>query len=74
MELVFISKNQNGDYYVGFKIKVNRGIRGKTKSKVDELIIVGIPKDKFPEFCKDYDISQRKVDESLFYIPERKNL
>lgn len=51
-ELAFISKNKDGNYYFGFKVKVQRGIRGKTKSKVDELIIVGMPKEKVADFCK----------------------
>lgn len=51
-DIAFISKNKNGDYYFGFKVKVQRGIRGKTKSIVDELIIVGMPKEKATDFCK----------------------
>ena len=51
-DIAFISKNKNGDYYFGFKVKVQRGIKGKTKSKVDELIIVGMPKEKVADFCK----------------------
>lgn len=51
MNIQWISKNDNGDYYVGYKVKVQRGIRGKTKSKVDEVLIVGIPKKDFKSFC-----------------------
>lgn len=50
-EIVFVSCNSDGNFYVGYKIKVQRGIRGKSKSKVDELIIVGIPRDKFNKWC-----------------------
>lgn len=49
-KLAFVSQNKNGDYYVGYKIPVTRGIRGKTKGTVDELIIVGMNKSKFEEF------------------------
>lgn len=60
MEIVFISKNKNGDFYVGYKIQVNRGIRGKSRAHVDELLIVGIPKERFPKFCKQHNIVIRK--------------
>ena len=49
--LVFISKTAGG-YYFGYKVKVQRGIRGKTKSIVDELLIVGMPTDKAIEHAK----------------------
>lgn len=52
-EVVFISKNKDGNYYVGIKVKVQRGIRGKTKSKVDELLIVGLNKKYFEKWMKD---------------------
>lgn len=52
MEIAFINKNKNGDYYVGYKIKAKREIKGKKGSTADELIIVGIPKDKIKDFCK----------------------
>ena len=51
-EVVFISKNKDGNYYVGIKVKVQRGIRGKTKSKVDELLIVGLNKKYFDNWIK----------------------
>lgn len=51
-EIAFISQNQDGNWYIGYKVKVQRGIKGKTKSKVDELLIVGIPESKFDDFCK----------------------
>lgn len=56
MEIQFISKNKDGNYYIGFKQNVARGIRGKTRGHVDELIIVGMNKSKFKEFCKHYNI------------------
>ena len=60
MDIQWISMNANGDFYVGYKVKVQRGIRGKTKSKVDEVLIVGVPKNDFKDFCLkndlDYDV------------------
>lgn len=51
MKVQWISANENGDFYVGYKVKVTRGIRGKTKGNVDEVLIVGVPKAKFNNFC-----------------------
>lgn len=51
-EVVFISRNKDGNYYVGIKVKVQRGIRGKTKGKVDELLIVGLNKKYFDKWIK----------------------
>jgi len=56
-ELQYITKNKDGNYYAIYKVKVQRGIKGKTKSKVDELLIVGIPKSKFKDFCKKHNIN-----------------
>lgn len=56
MQLEFISRNKDGNYYVGYTIPVQRGIKGKTRSKVNELIIIGIPKSKFRKFCKETKI------------------
>lgn len=46
-DIVFISENEDGNFYIGYKVKVQRGIKGKTRSKVDELIIVGMNREKF---------------------------
>lgn len=51
-EIAFITKNKDGNYYVGIKIKVKRGIKGKTKSKVDELLIIGMKKEAFEKWKK----------------------
>ena len=51
-EVVFISKNKDGNYYVGIKVKVQRGIRGKTTGKVDELLIIGLNKKYFDNWIK----------------------
>ena len=40
-QIEFISRNKDGNYYVGYRINVSRGMHGKTKGHVDELIIVG---------------------------------
>ena len=50
--LEFISTNQNGDYYFGFRIHAPRNINPKAKHKADELIIVGVPKCKLKKFLK----------------------
>ena len=48
-----INRNQNGDYYIIFRLpKVKRGIRGKSKGQVDELLIVGVPQKKIDAFLK----------------------
>lgn len=60
MTIEFINCNENGDWYVGYRVKVQRGIKGKTKSKVDELLIVGIPGSQFNDFCKREGIIVKK--------------
>lgn len=38
-----IIENQDGNFYFIFKVpNVKRGIRGKNRGKVDELLIVGV--------------------------------
>lgn len=61
----WISKNQYGDYYVCYEVLVQRGIRGKDKGQVIEVLIVGVPKDKFKEFCQKHDIDYSKAMEEL---------
>ena len=58
-KIEFVSRNKDGNYYVGFRVPVKRGIRGKTKAVVDELIIVGMHKDKFKDFCKKNNIEYK---------------
>ena len=43
-KLTMIIFNKNGTLYALYKINVQRGIKGKSKSKVDETLIWGIPK------------------------------
>lgn len=66
-EVIFISTNKDGNFYIGYKIKVQRGIRGKTKSQVDELLIIGIPRKKFKKYMQD------NIDKMEFPDQERKN-
>lgn len=48
-----INRNENGDYYFIFKLpKVARGMHGKTKGHVDELLIVGVPQAKLEDYIK----------------------
>ena len=45
--IVFVSQNKDGNWYVGYKVKVKRGIRGKAKGFVNEVLIVGMNSQKF---------------------------
>ena len=56
IKIEFISRNKDGNWYVGYKTKVQRGIKGKSRSKVDELLIIGIPDKKFDKWCKEHNI------------------
>ena len=49
-ELIQVSIQPNGVYFIE-KIRVLRGIRGKTRGKVDEVIITGIPLRKVQQYC-----------------------
>ena len=43
--LLAINRNENGDYYFLYAVpNVKRGIRGKSKGQVNEILIVGVPK------------------------------
>lgn len=56
-ELITISIQENGAYFI-YKIpNVKRGIRGKNKGNVNELIIVGVPIDKLEQYCKKENIT-----------------
>lgn len=61
MKLEAISRNKNGDYYFIYKIPVKRGIRGKNKAIVDELIIVGMNKDRVREYCEKQGIDIERI-------------
>ena len=50
-----INRNQNGDYYIIFRLpKVVRGMHGKSKGHVDEVLIVGVPQAKLDSFLRNY--------------------
>ena len=51
-DLVQVSINGGGSIYFLYAIKVQRGIRGKTKGKADELLIMGIPKSAIERYCR----------------------
>lgn len=55
-DIVFISENEDGNFYIGYKIKVQRGIKGKTRSKVDELVIVGMNRERFMNWLEQNDM------------------
>lgn len=61
--LAFISENKDGNFYVGYKVIAPRSINAKANRKAEELLIVGIPKAKFPKYCLEHDIEIVEVDE-----------
>lgn len=50
-KLESVNVNDHGAYFI-YKVKVQRGIKGKTKSKVDELLIVGVPFSGLDSYCR----------------------
>ena len=50
-DLIQLSFNSKGSAYFIYQIKVTRGIRGNTKGKVNEVLIVGIPKSAIEKYC-----------------------
>lgn len=65
MILKWISKNDNGGFYVCHSIMVQRGIKGKSKIKVEEAIIVGVPKNQFKDFCIKHNLNYDEIMEAL---------
>lgn len=50
-----INRNKNGDYYIIFRVpKVPRGMHGKTKGHVDEVLIIGVPQARLDEFLRNH--------------------
>ena len=49
-KLIQVSFNEKGVYFM-YQIPVQRGIKGKTKSIVNELLIVGIPHKQVDVYC-----------------------
>lgn len=54
MKIAFISTNQDGNYYIGYKVSVPRGIKGKKGSKAEELLIIGLHKSHIKQWLKDH--------------------
>ena len=61
MTLEFISKNKDGNYYIGYKVLVTRGIAGKNK-KVEELLIVGIHKSKIKQYLEERGLDVNEIE------------
>lgn len=60
MDVLFISQNKDGNYYIGFGIPAKRNINPKADRKAQEVIILGVPKEKMTQFCADNDIKWEK--------------
>lgn len=54
MELVQLGLQKSGAYFT-YKLPVQRGIRGKSKGKVDELMIIGIPYKNMERYCEQHN-------------------
>ena len=63
--LDFISFNEHGAYFIYRVPSVKRGIRGKSRGHVDEVMIVGIPKNKVAEYIIKNNIDLNKVKHNL---------
>lgn len=51
--LICINRNANGDYYFIYSVpQVKRGMHGKTKGHVDEVLIVGIPQSQLINYLR----------------------
>ena len=51
-----VNPTEHGVYCIFRVPNVRRGIRGKTRGKVDELLIVGIPLSKANQYLSKYGI------------------
>ena len=55
LKLEEINRNKDGNYYVIFKLpQVPRGLHGKSKGHVDEVLIIGVPKNKIDGFLRSH--------------------
>lgn len=50
-KLIKVSVNDKGAYFI-YEVTVQRGIKGKNKSKVKELLIHGVPLSDLDYACK----------------------
>ena len=56
MHIIQISLNRSGAYIMHLVPKVTRGMHGKTKGHVDEILVVGVPNSKLQKWCIDNHI------------------
>lgn len=59
MKLVDVTRNKDGNFYFIYSVEVQRGIKEKSKSKVKELLIVGVNKNNVFNYCKNEGICIR---------------
>lgn len=55
-----ISQNKNGDYYVIYELTANRSICPSANRKANEVLIIGVPKAKWPEFTKKHHLMEEE--------------
>lgn len=53
MHIIQISLFKAGAYIMHLVPKVSRGMHGKSKGHVDEVLIVGVPNSKLQQWCID---------------------
>ena len=64
--LICINRNANGDYYFIYSVpQVARGMHGKSKGHVDEVLIVGIPQSQLINYLRQ-ELVKDKICE--FYV------
>ena len=64
--LICINRNANGDYYFIYSVpQVKRGMHGKNKGHVDEVLIVGIPQSQLVNYLRQ-ELVKDKICE--FYV------
>ena len=56
-DLKLIQLSVDGSHtYIMYQVPVNRGIRGKTRGKVNEVLIIGLNTKHLHRFCVNHDI------------------
>lgn len=60
MDILFIAENKDGNYYITFGIPAKRSINPKADRKAQEIIILGVPKEKMSDFCAKIGIKWEK--------------
>lgn len=61
-DVEFISHPKENVWYIGYKVKVKRGIRGKAKGFVNEVLIVGMNDEHFVKWCMRHKIFIKEGD------------